>query len=235
MKPATTITFLVVLFLSTTSISYAMPTDGVIFPRKGEWKLGAEVNFLLKKEMKRPKGKVRSRQYFSTLSFAPVSWFTLDFRLGCGDIEFAAFDADAINYNTAFAGGYGFRVKLTDSQRADTVLGADIIWGFQHISVHPDPRHVNGVKNEICMDDWQTSLICARKFGWFYPYAAVKYSKVTLTRTTSQIDKRKMAGSVDRVGMAAGADFIFGENITAGIEGRFFDESAVNVDLSYKF
>ena len=90
-------------------------------------------------------------------------------------------------------------------------------------------------KNEIFMDDWQVSLICAKRLHFLYPYLAVKYSKVTLARMTTQRKNRKRAGSVNRAGLAVGVDFTFGKNIIAGIEGRFFDEEGLNAVLSWRF
>ena len=219
------------LFLSLPIAAYAMPTDGPILPQQGRWKIGTETNFLFEKQMKRPKGDLESEQYLTTLSYAPFSWFSFDFRLGCGNLKFEQKNADTINYNTSFAGGYGFRARLAEPDR----YFIDVLYAFQHISVHPDARTVNGVKNEIFMDDWQTSLICAKRFSFLYPYAAIKYSKVTLSRITSQRKDRKRAGSVDRVGLAVGADFIFSQSLAANIEGRFFDEEGLNVGLSWRF
>jgi hypothetical protein len=213
------------------TLSYAMPTDGPVLPSRGKWKIGAQANFLLEKQMKRPKGDVESEQYFSTLSYAPFDWLSLDFRLGAGNIKFKEYNADTISYNTAFAGGYGFRARLTEPDKYIT----DILYAFGHISIHPDPRTVNGLKNEIALDDWQMSLICAKRFNFLYPYAAIKYSKVTLNRITSQRRDRKRAGSVDRVGLALGADLILCENLVANIEGRFFDEEGMNITLSWRF
>ena len=208
-----------------------MPTDGPILPEKGKWKLGAETNFLFEKQMKRPKGDASSQQYFTTLSYAPVDWFSFDFRAGCGNVKFEQSGGDTINYNTAFAGGYGFRVRLTEQDKSFL----DILYAFQHISIHPDPRKVNGIKNELCLDDWQTSLILAKRFKFLYPYTAIKYSKVTLNRITSETKGTKMAGSVDRIGFAMGMDFLFSENMTAGIEGRFFDEQGLSANVSWRF
>ncbi len=208
-----------------------MPTSGAVLPDKGSWSQSAEVNFLFEKEMKRPKGEVESRQYFTTLSYAPSDWFCFDFRAGCGNLKFEEASSSAINYNTAFAGGYGFRSRLT--QPDESFL--DILWGFQHTSVHPDPRNVNNTKNEISMDDWQTSIICAKKIKFLYPYAAIKYSRVNLTRITNESKDRKVSGSINRVGLAVGTDFIINKYIDANIEGRFFDEKGLSVNLSWKF
>ena len=221
----------IVIFLLVSEFVYAMPTDGPILPKKGKWKIGAQTNLLFEKQMKRPKGDLESEQYFSILSYAPSVWLSFDFRLGCGNLKFEPKDTDAINYNTSFAGGYGFRARLTEP--AKHVI--DILYAFQHISVHPDARTVNGLKNEIFMDDWQTSLICAKRLNFFYPYAAIKYSKVTLSRVTSQRKDRKRAGSVDHVGLAIGADFTYGENLVANIEGCFFDEKGVSATLSWRW
>ncbi|MFH0732951.1 MAG: hypothetical protein V2A72_08585 [Candidatus Omnitrophota bacterium] len=211
--------------------TYAMPTDGPTMPEEGKFKIGVQSNMLFEKQMKRPKGEVESEQYFSLLSYAPSGWFCLDFRTGWGSIKFKPEGSDTINYNTAFAGGYGFRAKVIDGAK----YIPDILWGFQHISVHPDPRKVNEVKHEICMDDWQVSVICAKKYSFFYPYAAVKYSKAVLTRITSPENERKRSGSVDRVGLAIGSDFSLGDHIVVSIEGRLFDEQALNANLSWRF
>ncbi|UCH12285.1 MAG: hypothetical protein JSW18_05585 [Candidatus Omnitrophota bacterium] len=231
MKYGNIISPIIVSLLFITSSIYAMPTDGPILPGKGKWEIGAETNLLFEKQMKRPKGDLESEQYFTTISYAPFSWLSLDFRLGCGNLKFEPKDTDSINYNTSFAGGYGFRGKLTEPDK----YVIDILYAFQHISVHPDPRTVNGVKNEIFMDDWQTSLICAKRFNLLYPYMAIKYSKVTLSRVTSKRNDRKRAGSVDHVGLAVGTDFIFGDNLTVNIEGCFFDEEAMSAGLSWRF
>ncbi len=223
--------FILIVFLLCAAKVYAMPTQGAVLPDKGSWAQGLEVNFLFEKEMKHPKGKVDSRQYFTMLSYAPSDWFCFDFRAGSGNLKFEENSNGTINYNTAFAGGYGFRARLTQANRSFM----DILYGFQHISVHPDPRRVDGIKNEISMDDWQASVICAKKINFLYPYAAVKYSRVNLTRITSESKDRKISGSIDRVGFAAGIDFIINKYINANLEGRFFDEKGFSVNLSWRF
>jgi len=220
-----------ILFILWQQLLYAMPTDGVIFPEEGKWKIGTQTNLLFEKRMKRPKGDLESEQYFNMVSYAPFTWLSLDFRYGWGNVKFDPKDGESINYNTAFAGGYGFRARLMNQNKRPV----DVIYSFQHISVHPDPRKVEEIKNEICLDDWQASFILSKRINFFNPYAGLKYSKVILTRITSDVKGRKTAGSVDHLGLAVGADFAFNSNLYLNVEGRFFDEQGLNVNLNWKF
>jgi opacity protein-like surface antigen len=87
-------------------------------------------------------------------------------------------------------------------------------------------------------EEWQISLGISKKFGYFTPYLGIKYSdvvasaKVTISGTTYDLDD---TDSDKNFGIFIGTLINLTDNLSLNVQGRFIDETAVGVELSFKF
>ena len=217
------------LLIGVTNILYAAPCYGPNMPDKGKWDIGAEVHILLNRDMEKEHGEFKSRQFFTVLSYGIFDWLSFDGKIGLGDIKHKPDDKDEINYNTSFAGAYGFRVRVYQ----DELAKIRAIVGFQHISVHPEDKNANGVKNECIMDDWQLSFLVSKDFKYLSPYLGFKVSRCDLIH--KEDGRRGRKNSDDFVGAFLGGDIYLNDRLRFNIEGRFIDEAALSAALVHKF
>jgi hypothetical protein len=211
--------------------AYAVSCLGTKMPRAHKWFWGAETNLLFKRALDKDYGKMNSRDYFIIASYALTDWLCLDGKIGIGDIR-ARSSAYDLDYNTNFAGGYGFRIKLFD--REDNPY--KIVCGFQHISVHPDAAYAGIEKKEPILDDWQGSLVVSYN-GWktLTPYLGAKFSECDLIEWTDGERKRKKSRNGASWGLAAGLYYFVDPSVWVVVEGRFFDERALSCALVKSF
>ncbi|MBU4492284.1 MAG: hypothetical protein KKD69_07470 [Euryarchaeota archaeon] len=90
-------------------------------------------------------------------------------------------------------------------------------------------------------EEWQFSIGMAKEFGEsvkFIPYGGIKYSDVevqakgTVGGTTYQTES---INSKETIGGYAGAEVAFSDNLSAYVEGRFVDETAMSIGATYRF
>jgi hypothetical protein len=137
--------------------------------------------------------------------------------------------ADEISYNTNFSGAYGFRVRLF----RDEIKNIRAIAGFQHISVHPDSRDVEGLENDCIVDDWQLSFLLSRDYKHISPYLGCKISRNDLIHKVEGEGKRKKSEHL--FGLFTGLDIYLNDRFRLNLEGRFIDETAFSCALVHKF
>jgi len=207
----------------------ACPIEGPNMPNKGRWKTGLQTNVMFDKEMKNPQGEVKSSQYFLTASFGFTDWLCFDGKAGIGGITFDIKDSQKIQYPVNLAGGYGGRIKLYEDNKNDIKC----ILGLHHISVHPHSTKINDVKHEAVMDEWQVSLLAAKKIFKLTPYIAGKFSKIFLIRKVD--GARKRIKPEDDWGLVVGSDLDISESARLNVEGRFFDETSFSAGFNYAF
>jgi len=110
-----------------------------------------------------------------------------------------------------------------------------VITGFQHISVHPQDRSAGDDKYESFLDDWQASALIARDFDPVTAYIGIKGSDCEIVYKLNKHDKKRRYSEY-HVGFIGGAElYLFDKKARVGIEGRFFDETAVSASASYLF
>lgn len=86
--------------------------------------------------------------------------------------------------------------------------------------------------------EWQVSLGVSRKLGQISPYFGIKYSdvvasaKATISGTTYDLDD---TDSDENFGVFVGTLINLTDNLSLNVQGRFIDETAVGVELSFKF
>ena len=211
---------------------YAAPSNGTRFPPKYEVELGYEYDMMFDRPMNRSYGHLRSQNNFYTVSFGAFDWLALDGKIGIGDVtQYGAGSLPKLEYNTGFSGGYGFRVRVFEYKP----FSLRAIAGFQHISVHPQDRSAGNDKYESFLDDWQVSGLAAKDFKHLTLYAGIKGSDCEIVYKVNKQNKRRRYSEY-HIGLVTGAEiYLFKDKARVGLEGRFFDETALSASVSYLF
>jgi hypothetical protein len=211
------------------NFSYAAPCYGTGLPKKNHFVLGLQEYSIYKRDLKDDFGKVSSRQYFLLLSYGVFDWLSIDLKGGTGNIKQHLSSSEDIDYGRSFAGGYGFRLKFLDKNNAK------MVFGFQHISVHPFSAEVSGIKHKAILDDWQFSLLCSYDFKRFTPYIGSRWSRIDYIHWNNGSRKRIMSDLNRSTGLIAGIDIPFNKKLWLNVEGQFFDSTGLCASLNYSF
>ena len=217
------------IYFGLSSISYAAPCYGTKMPKQKQLFAGMQTYSVLKRNLEGHYGRMRSLQQFVLISFGFSDWFSLDLKGGVGDIEQRGSSTADIDYSLYLGGGYGFRIKLYDYDKAKAVFG------FQHISIHPHKSHEGGIKNKAVLDDWQFSLLGAYEFSLFTPYAGIRWSRMDYINWVNGERNRVQSDLTDSVGIIAGVDIPINDKSWLNFEGQFLDAKAVAVSLNCNF
>ena len=120
-------------------------------------------------------------------------------------------------------------------------LGADA--KYRHFK--PDVDNITWWRQEISAGDaaltfseWQTSLGLAYQYKKFVPYCGLKYSDMDARIKFTQGPNAQFNTSIKsktKIGLFYGTDVLVADNISFNIEGRSFDENAVNIELNARF
>jgi hypothetical protein len=198
-------------------------------PKKKEFFAGLQTYSIFKRYLEDEFGKVRSRQYFINLSYGVCDWFSIDLKGGVGNIKQHPVGNDEVDYASNFAGGYGLRLKFYDKQNIK------MVFGFQHISVHPKSRPLGDTKNQAILDDWQTSLLVSYNFKKLTPYLGTRWSRIDYIHKEAGARKRKMSDLTKDIGLVFGCDLEIGKRVWLNLEGQFIDSEALAVSVNYSF
>lgn len=197
-------------------------------PEKGEFFSGLE-GYYIQRGLEKDQGKIKSLQSFLLISYGLFDWFSIDLKIGAGDIK--RYDAlqDNVHYRAKFDGGYGFRVKIFDKDKIKAVAG------FQHISVHPFTTRLNGKKYKAVLDDWQGSVLLSYDFSRVTPYAGAVVSRTDYINWIDDNRKRRMSDSNKPVGLVLGADFDITDKMWINVETSLFNTKSLALSLNARF
>jgi len=207
----------------------AAPCYWTRMPERNKFSAGLQNYTLFKRNLENNGGKLRSIQDFLNLSYGLFDWFSIDLKGGAGDIKQHPLNSGEVRYKTNFAGGYGLRLRLWDKNKIKAVFG------FQHISVHPSSKDVDGKKNKAILDDWQTSFLASYDFNFATPYIGTRWSRVDYIHTVSGDRKRVMSDPDQSIGLILGLDIPVSNKFWLNLEGSYFDSTAVAFGLNYSF
>lgn len=224
--------FLFIILSTLTLNAYPAPCYGTRMPQYQQYIYGFEANVHIDRNLEQDFGSIRSKQGFFLLSYGLRDWFSLDFKVGLGNVKQHPKDRDEVDYPTDFAGGYGCRLRLYEDDHIKTVLG------FQHVSVHPGSIHLEDQKNMAILDDWQLSLIVSRSFDRFTHYAGIKWSRVDYMHWTGkgkEYKHRRMSDMTKDIGVVYGIDIPVTERSWINLEGQFIDGEAVSLAYYFSF
>ncbi len=218
-----------VLFMS--GEVFAAPAYGTHMPEKKHWTCGLEGNFIIDRNLDNDEGGTNGGRYFFTCSYGIFSWLSFDGKIGVGDVSWdRTMGSNDINYSTNFAGGYGFRIKGFENER----FGIKSVAGFQHISVHPDPKNQDGNKNESIIDDWQGSALISKDIGDVVPYLGGRYGTLDFIRRTNEVDRKRIK-SEKIFGLIVGLDYWLNERTKINLEGTFLDGEELAIGITRDF
>jgi len=220
------IAFLMLVFCMS-DCSYAAPCYGTKMPGKEKFFAGFESYTIFKRYQEKDYGKLRSMQYFVLLSYGVFDWLSIDLKGGTGNIKQHPVDTGEIDYPYNFAGGYGLRLRLYEKQNSK------MVFGFQHISVHPKSRHLQDGRHKAILDDWQVSLLVSQDFGRVTPYAGTRWSRVDYIHRINAQRKRVMSDLTKSIGLIFGLDFTLTDKTRFNLETSFLDGPAFSFSVNF--
>lgn len=198
-------------------------------PEKKEFTVGLQTHSIFKRYLEDEQGKLRSTQHFLLISYGICDWLSLDLKGGAGNIKQHPVGSDELDYHSGFAGGYGFRLKLYDREKIR------MVFGFQHISVHPPAAHLGDTRHEAILDDWQFSFLVSRDIFKVTPYLGTHWSRIDYIHRSSGDRKRVMSDLTKDVGLIVGLDLPVSEKVWFNLEGQFFDSEALAFSVNFSF
>ena len=220
----------IILTMLYSGVSYAAPCYGAHTPKERQWIWGLEGDFLLDRDLKDNHGGTSGNRYFLTGSYGVFNWICFDGKIGAGDVVWHNSNPGNLDYNTGFAGGYGFRVRGYENKD----LGIKTVIGFQHISVHPRTTCPNNDKNRVIIDDWQGSVLISKDIGNFAPYLGARYGTVDFIKWVNEHDRKRIK-SEKMIGAVIGVDYLIKESIRLNIECDFIDGEEISIGISRDF
>lgn len=210
---------------------WAAPSNGTRFPPKGKIESGYEYNAMFERPLRRSFGDLKTQNNFYTLSLGVFDWLSVDGKVGLGDVTEKDGKLPTLEYNTGFAGGYGFRMRVFTNE----LWGLRAILGGQHICVHPQVRSIDNDKYEAILDDWQGSAIIAKDFKFSAIYIGISGSDCQIIYKLNKHDKKRVS-SDSYIGLITGAElYLFDGKTRISAEGRFFSETALSTSASWLF
>jgi hypothetical protein len=198
-------------------------------PKAKKISMGIQNHTIFKRYLEDEYGKLRSTQQFLLLSYGVFDWFCVDLKGGAGFIKQHPVGSDEVDYPSNFAGGYGFRARLYDKDKIK------MVFGFQHISVHPHAARLGNIKNKAVLDDWQFSGLVSYDFGKVTPYIGTRWSRLDYIHWVEQDRKRRMSDLTKGVGLIFGFDFPLTVKTWLNLEGQLFDSTAFAFSVNFDF
>ena len=204
-------------------------------PAQGKFVIGGQTYHVAKRNLEGlDNGDIRSTQHFVLLSYGVFDWLTIDLKGGAGDIHHQRDFADEISYPAFMSGGYGFRLRLYEQN------ATKVVFGFQHISVHPYTQAISGnaegEKFKTVLDDWQISFLASHNVWKLTPYAGLRWARMDLIRWVND-DNRNRIKSEDSesIGVIIGIDIPVHDRVWVNVEGSFADAQALAGSLNFSF
>lgn len=226
MKKIIPYVFLMFLF---TSNAYSAPCYGTKLPKQKNFFVGVQNHTIFKRYLENEFGKIRSTQNFLLLSYGVFDWFSIDLKGGAGSIKQHPLGSDENDFPSSFNGGYGFRLRVWENE------STKMVFGFQHISVHPKKIHLENIEYTAILDGWQFSLLTSRDFKKITPYIGTVWSRVDYIRWVEEDRKRRMSDLTKSIGLVFGFDLPLTEKIWINLEGRAFDGESAAFSVNYAF
>lgn len=207
----------------------AAPSYGTKMPKKKQLFLGGQTHWVLQRDLEKEYGEMRSLQHFLLVTYGITDWFSLDLKGGAGNIKQKPVGSDEIDYPSFMGGGYGFRLRVYEQERSK------VVFGFQHISVHPDSIDVAISKHKAVLDDWQFSLLASYVFSRITPYVGTRWSRMDYIHWVNGNRKLERSDLTKSVGVIAGVDIPLSKRMWINLEGSLLDSEAVAFSVNMAF
>ncbi len=153
------------------------------------------------------------------------------------EFEGVTFESDKLKTKWGFAYGGGLKGAYTfknglliggDLQYLTHKRKADFTWTDETTGEEGTD------KVKTTSQEWQVAPYVGMKFENFTPYVGVKYSDVRVKIKDEEGDWLKFKAD-DNVGVFGGISYEVIKNLKLNLEGRFIDETALSLGLTYKF
>ena len=210
-------------------LSYAAPCYGPKMPQEKQFFLGLGTYSVFNRSLEANYGKVSGLQEFFLISYGVFDWLSLDMKGGAGNIKQRSGVGGDIDYSTFLGGGYGLRARLYNSEKTK------MVFGFQHISVHPHTVSVGALKNKAVLDDWQFSFLASRNIFKVTPYVGTRWSWMNKIHWTDAVRKLEKSDLNKSVGLIAGVDIPLSKKTWLNVEGQFFDATPLAGSINVAF
>ena len=219
------------LFVLITSGVYASPSfHGTYMPKEKAWHIGYESTTIFNRDLESGFGKFRTTMNLIDFVWGVKDWICIDWSLGWGNAKLNPYNHEEIDYDSAFAGRYGFRIKLFEKEGNPFKL----VTGFQHYCVHPRGEVINGVKRRVILDDWQGSIVGSYDLtDSFSPYTGIAFSEGDVIEWYGDDRKRRQSENKKAFGLILGLNYFLDDKWSLNLEGKFFDEQAVSFGINY--
>jgi len=205
------------------------PAYGTKMPEKKQFFFGGQTHFVFERNLDQNRGTLSSTQHLFLISYGLLDWLSIDLKGAGGDVEQIPDNGNEIDYPAFVGGGYGFRIKLYDQDQKKAVFG------FQHISIHPESIFVNETKHKTVLDDWQLSFLVSQEFRRFTPYMGGKWSRMDYIHWLND-DRERVKSDLSRsFGLIVGVDIPLTEKTWLNIEGQFLDVEALAASINFHF
>lgn len=208
----------------------AAPAYGTRMPEAKAFFIGGQTHQVFERDLEANHGDIQSLQHFLNISYGVTDWFTLDLKGGAGNVAHDRLGLNDLDYASFVGGGYGFRVRLWETEKVKGVAG------FQHISIHPYSRNVGEDKYKSVIDDWQLSATVSYQVGdrWM-PYAGGKVSRMDNIQWTNGERDRIKSDESRAFGLILGADWEINEKVWINVEGQALDVQALSTSINVRF
>ncbi len=110
-----------------------------------------------------------------------------------------------------------------------------MVFGFQHISVHPHTIFLGAVKRKAVLDDWQFCAAISYDLKKITPYLGTKWSRVDYIHWVDGERKRQKSDLTKSIGLVFGFDLTLTKNAWLNLEGQFLDSEAIAFSVNYSF
>lgn len=218
-----------IIYFCIVSQGYAAPCYGTKMPQEKKLFTGLETYSVFNRDLEKSYGKIRSLQNFFLFSYGLFDWLSLDLKGGAGNIKQRPQTGSRVNYPTYLGGGYGLRLRLYDKDKTK------MVFGFQHISVHPRTESVGVLKEKVVLDDWQFSLLVSHNVFNITPYIGTRWSRLDNIIWIDAQRNRQKSDLDKSIGLIIGTDIPINKRMWFNIEGQFLDASALAGSLKLAF
>ncbi len=239
-----------VVFLCFSMTAVYAAISGAETQGKGKLGIGVEQDIVFNRDMKYAKGtegldcqnlKIDSMSRTMTkISYGLLDNLDIYAKLGVANTKAKGKANDSfsgeegiynVKANNAFAWGLG--AKATYEFDYDWLLGVDAQYLRHKHNGHVTFADSDSWKADYTFQEWQITPYIAKKIGKFLPYAGIGYSNLAMKHKDE--DGKVKFKAKKNWGASVGTSYQLTENSSLSIEGRFVDQTAVNLACNYKF
>lgn len=222
---------------------------GPIRPEIGHWTVGGEMGFALNRDYERSNAKSdqweleEDMRWVGRIAYGLTEDWEIYGRLGAASLEVedvadgTGLTNSIYDMGTSFAWGVGGKGFLWHEVFPGWDLGLDGQY-FGH-SGH-DGNITSGTNAGNAAGNWDAwewslSLLFQTEYESLTPYLGPTFGDAGINRGTINNVTQSDLDAEDNVGILVGTGFDFAEGWTGYVEGRFIDETSVNVGLLWTF